>query len=206
MGHPPCCFWDTPPVSVSDFARPRHRPALRPRNGPEDGAPSDRHLGRGQPDGGPDREAVNRPSRGRLGGRAVREVLQPLKTIRRLLPSAGRAQQFTVAACRSPSSKPGDFLADVRVGLGRPGRVRRALAVAVLASSVSGRARRVPRRQTPVPTATTCTAKVRARSAAQSGAWATPHARSSLSVDCPASTYTNVAARASMAIGSFSAK
>ena len=131
MGHPPCCFWDTPPVSVSDCARPRLRPALRPRNGPEDGAPSDRHLGRGQPDGGPDCEAVNRPSRGRLGGRAVGELLQEDETIGRRLPSAGRAQEVTIAAA-DRVLEPGDFLADVRVGLGRPDRVRRALALAVL--------------------------------------------------------------------------
>ena len=46
----------------------------------------------------------------------------------------------------------------------------------------------------PLPTAATCTAKVRARSAAHRGAWATHHARSSLSVVWPGSTYTNVAA------------
>ena len=40
----------------------------------------------------------------------------------------------------------------------------------------------------PVLIATICTANVRARSAAQSGAWATPHARSSLSVVSPGST------------------
>ena len=34
------------------------------------GAPSDRHLGGRQPDGGPDCEAVNGPARRRLGGRA----------------------------------------------------------------------------------------------------------------------------------------
>ena len=206
MGHPPCCFWDTPPcVRVRFCSPPPNRPALRPRNGPEDGAPSDRHLGRGQPDGGPDREAVNRPSRGRLGGRAVGELLQPLKTIRRLVEPAGRAQQFTVAHA-DRRLKPGDFLADVRVGLGRPGRVRRWPwpSPSWVQRFSTGAARSAA--STPVPTATTCTANVRARSAAQSGAWATPHARSSLSVDCPASTYTNVAARSSMAIGSLSAK
>ena len=89
------------------------------------------HLGGGQADGGPESEAVNRPSRRRRGGRALGELLQQLKTIGRLVEPAGRAQAFTIAGGNG-FLKPGDFLADSRVGLGRPGRVRRALAVAVL--------------------------------------------------------------------------
>ena len=57
----------------------------------------------------------------------------------------------------------------------------------------------------PRPTAATYTAKVRARSAAHRGAWATPHARSSLSVVWPGSTYMNVAAW-STATGKLNAK
>ena len=59
-------------------------PALRPaRSGPETGAPSDRHLGRGQPDGGPDGEAVNRPARRRPGGCAVGELAHVQEPIER---------------------------------------------------------------------------------------------------------------------------
>ena len=66
-----------------------------------------------------------------LVGRAVGELLQQLKTICRRVEPAGRAQEVTIAG-GNHLLKPGDFLADFRVGLGRPGRVRRALAVAVL--------------------------------------------------------------------------
>ena len=83
LGHPPvvaarvrvtsAAWW-----AFSPLEPPRPRPARRPRNGPEDGAPSDRSTS----------GVVNRtvgqivkrsiaPRAVRLGGRAVREVLQP---------------------------------------------------------------------------------------------------------------------------------
>ena len=127
MGHPPGCFWDTPPLSASRF--PCHGACHGTGHGR--GAPLDRNLGGGQPDGGPERAAINGPPRGRLGGRALGELLQQLKTICRRVEPAGRAQAFTIAGSDRVLT-PGDFLAEFRVRLGRPGRVRRALAVAVL--------------------------------------------------------------------------
>ena len=184
---PPGCSWDTPPCCPRpDFALPRSlaTAASTTERGTADGAPSDGHLGGGQPDGGPDREAVNRPARGRLGGRALGELLQEDETIGRRVEPAGRAHEFTIAggnccpqAGRFPGGCPGRPWS-ARPGPPRPGRRRPG-------SSVSGRARRGPLPSTPVPTATMCTAKVRARSAAHNGAWATPHARSSLSVVWP---------------------
>ena len=74
---------------------------------------------------------IKRTLRGRLGGRTVGEFSQERETICRRLEPTGRAQAFTIAGS-DRVLKPGDFLADFRVGLGLPGRVRRALAVAVL--------------------------------------------------------------------------
>ena len=65
-----------------------------------------------------------------LGGRAVGKFPQRLKTIRRLVEPAGRAQELTIAAGYR-FHEPGDFLADFRVGPGRPGGVRLGPAVAV---------------------------------------------------------------------------
>ena len=76
---PPAVFGTPPPVSASDFDCPTRCPARCHGTG----APSDSHLGGRQPDGGPDREAVNRPSRRRRGGRAVGELLQEDETIGR---------------------------------------------------------------------------------------------------------------------------
>ena len=128
---PPLFVGHPPPLSASRC--PCHGACHAACHGTRHGAgaPLDRHLGGGQADGGPDREAVNRPARRRRGGRALGELLQPLKTIGRRVEPAGRAQKVTIAG-GNRVLKPGDLLADVRVGLGRPGRVRRALAVAVL--------------------------------------------------------------------------
>ena len=120
MGHPPPAVFGTPPP-LSASRVPCHGACHGTGHGR--GAPSDRHLGGGQPDGGPEREAVNRPSRRRRGGRALGELLQQLKTICRRVEPAGRAQAFTIAGSDRVLT-PGDFLADFRV--------RRALAVAVL--------------------------------------------------------------------------
>ena len=132
---PPAVFGTPPPLSASRLPCHGACHAACHGTGHGAGAPSDRHLGGGQADGGPDREAVNRPSRRRRGGRAVGELLHQLKTIGRRVEPAGRAQEVTIAG-GNRVLKPGDFLADVRVGLGRPGRVRRALAVAVLGPAV----------------------------------------------------------------------
>ena len=183
---PPGCFWDTPPSVRVPCSLPRSPPRSLPRNGVRCGGTIRSPPRGGQADGGPESEAVNRPSRRRRGGRALGELLQHLKTIGRRVEPAGRAQEFTIAG-GNRVLKPGDFLADVRVGLGRPDRVRRALpSPSWVQCFRTGAARSAA--SAPVPTATTCTANVRARSAAQRGAWATPHARSSLSVDWPAST------------------
>ena len=79
------------------------------------------------------------------------------------------------SACRwsGPCSSAGHFLADVGVRFGRPvSRASRALAVAVLGPACQHGRGAFRSDGTPVPTATTCTAKVRARSAAHKGAWA----------------------------------
>ena len=200
MTPPPAVFGTPPPVSASDFDCPTRCPARCHGTG----APSDSHLGGGQPDGGPDREAVNRPSRGRRGGRAVGELLQEDETIGRLVEPAGRAQEFTIAGGNRVSSRAISWRMSGSALVGPAGSAAPWPSPFWVQRFSTGAARSAA--STPVPTATTCTANVRARSAAQSGAWATPHARSSLSVDWPASTYTNVAVRSSTAIGNLNAK
>ena len=80
---PPAVLGDTPPLSASRL--PCHGACHAACHGTRHGAgaPSDRHLGGGQADGGPESEAVNRPSRRRRGGRAVGELLQEDETIGR---------------------------------------------------------------------------------------------------------------------------
>ena len=81
---PPTAVFLTPlPICASDCARPRTRPPLRPRRGPDDVAPSDRHLGGGQPDGGPRRRAIDGPARRRPGGCALGELAQAQEPIER---------------------------------------------------------------------------------------------------------------------------
>ena len=80
---PPTVFLTPLPVCASDCARPRTRPPPRPRRGPDDGAPSDRHLGGGQPDGGPRRKAIDGPARRRPGGCALGELAQAQEPIER---------------------------------------------------------------------------------------------------------------------------
>ena len=95
------------------------------------GAPLDRDLGGGQADCGPERAAINGPRAVALVGvpsgsccsnsRRSAAVSNP--------PAARKRSRLPVL---NRVLTPGDFLADFRVGLGRPGRVRRALAGAVL--------------------------------------------------------------------------
>ena len=81
---PPTTVFLTPlPICASIFARPRTRPPLRPRRGPDNGAASDRHLGGGQPDGGPRRRAIDGPARRRPGGCALGELAQVQEPIER---------------------------------------------------------------------------------------------------------------------------
>ena len=95
---PTTVFLTPPTTCASDCARPRPRPPLRPRRGPDAGAASDRNLGRGQPNGGPDGEAVNRPARRRLGGRAGREFFQVQDAICRLLEGGNGKQKRDLLA------------------------------------------------------------------------------------------------------------
>ena len=61
----------------------RALPCALPRSGPETGGASDRNLGGGQPNGGPDREAVDGPARRRPGGCALGELAQAQEPIER---------------------------------------------------------------------------------------------------------------------------
>ena len=80
---PTTVFLTPLPICASDCARPRTRPPLRPRRGPDDGAPSDRHLGGGQPNGRPRRKAIDGPARRRPGGCALGELAQAQEPIER---------------------------------------------------------------------------------------------------------------------------
>ena len=139
--HPADCA-PPPPNVCGAFRLPSALPRALPRNGPKTaGNIRSQASGAGQPDSGPDVEAVDRHPRLRFGGRAFGELPQLQESICGHLESAPRAQQGTIGGgdCRFQA---GDFLADVRVGLGRSGGVRCACAVAVLESSVSARGRR----------------------------------------------------------------
>ena len=161
---PPRCVPDTPPVSASDFNCPARCPARCHGTG----APLDSHLGGRQPDGGPDREAVNRPSHGRLGGRAVGELLQEDETIGRLLPSAGRAQESSrLPAVIAFSSRAISWRMSGSALVGPAGSAAPWPSPFWVQSFSTGAARSAA--AAPVPTATTCTANVAARSSTAIG-------------------------------------
>ena len=169
LGHPP-------PLSASRF--PCHGACHAACHGT--GTPSDSYLGGRQPDGGPDREAVNRPSRRRLGG----------------VPSGSCCNNSRRSAALSNPPA-------ARKSLRLPAVIAfssRAISWRMSGSALVGPAG--PAAPWPSPS----WVQLFRTGAAHRGAWARPHARSSLSVDCPASTYTNVAAYSSTAIGNLKAK
>ena len=115
-----------PPLTESQIACPVACPAPCHGTGQTPGGALGRRLGCGEPDGRPAFETVDRPACRRFGGSALGELTERHESIGGRVESAPRAQQGPIAGgdCRFQA---GDFLADVRVGLGLPGGVRGAL-------------------------------------------------------------------------------
>ena len=201
---PPAVLGTPPPLSASRC--PCHGACHGACHGTGHGAgaPLDSNLGGGQADGGPDREAVNRPARRRRGGRALGSCCNNSRRSAAVSnpPAARKSSRLpAVIAC---SSRAISWRISGSALVGPAGSAAPWPSPSWVQRFRTGAARSAA--SAPVPTATMCTAKVRARSAAHNGAWATPHARSSLSVVCPGSTHTNVAICSSTAIGSLNAK
>ena len=125
--HTPYSFFATPPpVSAWHFACPAPCHGTGTNGGHHQIAAS-----------GPVSRTVDQIWKRSIATRAVVLVGVPsgswrssFKRSTAVLKSAQRAQQLMITAADCVLN-PGDFLADFRVGLGRPGRVRRARAVAV---------------------------------------------------------------------------
>ena len=119
------------PMSAGHVACPAPCPAPCHGTGQETGGALDRHLGCGESNGRPDREAVDRAARRRSGGRARGKLAQRFQAINGRSEPAERGQQAAIAVVYGVLHA-GDLLTDVRVGLGLSGGVGGGGAVAVL--------------------------------------------------------------------------